>query len=106
MALNVAAGEGSLGEWKGKAVIDEPAVLTIGWPIGRIDEHRHAVGEIEPATDHESDTSRPRGLMRPHDPCERIAVNGAERFDSHRSGLGKQLLATARPRRNEKWLVT
>lgn len=71
----------------------QPAKARIGRPVGRIDQHRHAVGEIETAADNQPDACRLCRFMRAHDAGKRIAIDDSERFDAERCGLREQLLA-------------
>ena len=81
----------------------QPAEPRIGRPVGRIDQDRHAVGEIEPAADDQPDAGRLGRLMGADDAGEAVAVDDGQRLDAEDGGLREQFLAgTARPRRKEK----
>src|SRR5690606_26114846 len=49
----------------------------ISGSVGRIDQHRHTVGEIETATDDETNAGGPSRFIGPHDAGKRIAVDDA-----------------------------
>ena len=74
----------------------QPAEPGIGRAVGRIDEHRGAVGEVEPAADDEADAGRLGRLVGAHDPGQRIAVDDGQRLDAERGGLLEQLLGRGR----------
>ena len=69
----------------------QAAKAGIGWPIGRIDEDRHAAGKIETASDDEAHAGRFRGVIGPNDPRQRVAIDDADRLDPHQRGRGEQL---------------
>ena len=75
----------------------QPAEPRIGGPIGRIDEDRHAVREIEPAADDQADAGRLRRLMGANDAGQAVAVDDGERLDAELCGLREQFIAGARP---------
>jgi hypothetical protein len=70
----------------------QPAQPGIGSAVRRVDQDRHAVGEVEPAADDQSNPCRLRCLMRPDDAGQRIPVDDAQRFDPARFRLGEQFL--------------
>ena len=74
----------------------QPAQPRIGRPVGRIDQDRHAVGEIEPAADDQADAGGLGGLMGAHDAGQRVAVDDGERLDAEDGGVREQLLAGRR----------
>ena len=57
---------------------EQAAEAAVGGAIGRVDQKRGALIEIEPAADHEPDSGLLGGLMRPHHPGQGIAVRDAE----------------------------
>ena len=72
------------------AEAEQAAQARIGGPVGGIDEKRRAIREIEPASDHEPDARLLGGLMRAHDPGQRIAIGDAERRDAQELRLLEQ----------------
>lgn len=74
----------------------QTAEARVGGAVGRIDQHRHAVGEVEAAADDETHARRPGGLMGPDDAGQRIAVDDAERLDAEHRRLRKQFFGAAR----------
>lgn len=84
----------------------QPAETGISGPVGRIDQHRHAVGEFETTADNQADSGRFRGLVSPDDTGKRVPVHHGQRFDPGERGLGEQLLARRGPRRKLKCEVT
>ncbi len=75
----------------------QPAEPCIGRPVGGIDQHRHAVVEIEPAADDQAHAGRLGGLVGADDAGERIAVDDRQRLDAEERGLLEQVLAGAGP---------
>ena len=75
----------------------QPAEPRIRRPVGRIDQHRHAVGEIQAAADDQADAGDLGGFMGAHDAGETVAVDDGERFDPEQRGLREQFLAGRRP---------
>jgi len=65
--------------------------------VGRIDQHRHTVGEVEAAADNQADACGLRRLVGPDDAGERIPVHHGQRFDPGERRLGEQLLTGRRP---------
>lgn len=68
----------------------------IGWSVGRIDQHRHAVGEVETAADDEAYARRLCRLMGADDAGQRVAVDDGQRLDAEQGCGGEQLVAAAR----------
>jgi hypothetical protein len=73
----------------------EPAEPCIRRPVGRIDQHGHAVVEIEAAANDQPHAGRFCGLMGADDAGERIAVDDGYRLDAEQCGLREQVLAGA-----------
>ena len=71
----------------------QAAEARIGRPVGRIDQDRHAVGEIETAADDQPDACRLCRFMGAHDAGKRIAIDDSQRFDAEQGRLREQLLA-------------
>ena len=70
----------------------EPA---IGGPVGRVDQERGAVGQVEPAADDQPHARRLRRLVRADDAGEAVAVGDRQGLDAEHGRLGEQLLARA-----------
>jgi hypothetical protein len=62
-------------------------------PVGRIDQNRDAVGEVEPSSDDQADAGYLGGFMRPHDAGQAVAVGDRQRFDFEQGGVREQFLA-------------
>jgi hypothetical protein len=75
---------------------EQPAQARVGGAVGRIDEQRRAVDEIEAAADDQPHAGLLRGLVGAHDAGERVPVDDAERGDAKELRLLEQL---ARARR-------
>ena len=60
----------------------QPAEPGVGGAIGRINEHRHAVGQVQTASYDKADASCFRGLVGANDTGERIAVDDRQRLDA------------------------
>src|SRR5260221_8470467 len=75
---------------------EQPAKTRIGRPVGWIDEERHAIGEVEAATDDQAYPRRLGCLMSAHDSSEAVTVDDPQPFDSQDRGLGEELVAGAR----------
>jgi hypothetical protein len=82
------------------AEAEETAQACIGGPIGRIDEERRPVGQIEPAADDEADAGLLGGLVG----ALRSTTPSAGRPRSF--ACSKSSRGLDAPRRNEKWVVT
>lgn len=61
---------------------DEARQARIGGSIHGIDQHRHAIREIEPTADDQAQTGGAGCFQRPDDPSQRIAIDDAECFDA------------------------
>ena len=68
---------------------EQPAEPRIGRSIGRVDQDRGIVAEIETTADHQADARGLGGLVGAHDASERVAIDDAERFDAE-SGRGRE----------------
>ena len=79
------------------AQAEQAAEPAIGGAVGRIDEHRQRVVEVEPAADDEAHARHLRRLMCPHHPGERTVIGDAERRDAEQSRSGKKLLRARCP---------
>ena len=77
------------------AEAEQPAEPGIGRAVGRVDQHRDAVHEVEAAADDQPDAGVLRRLMRPHDAGEAVAVDDGQRLDPE----GRGFVRTA-PRRS------
>ena len=60
----------------------QPAEPRVSGAIGRINQHRHAVAEIEPAPDHQAYARRLGGLVGPDDPGQRVAIDDGQGLDA------------------------
>ena len=60
----------------------QPAQPGIGRPVGRIDQERGAIGQIEPAADDQPDAGRLGRLMGADDAGEAVAVGDRQRLDA------------------------
>ncbi len=67
----------------------------IGGAVGRIDQNRHAVDQIQTAADDEPDAGILGGLMGPHDAGQRIAVDYGQGLNAERRRLREQVVARA-----------
>jgi hypothetical protein len=67
----------------------EPAV---GGAVGRVDEHRQTVAQIQPAADDEAEADLASPLVRPRHAGERVVVGEAERRQAEQLRLREQFL--------------
>ncbi len=74
----------------------QPAQPGVGRPVGRIDQDRRAVGQIEAAADDQPDAGRLGGLVGADDAGEAVAIGDRQRLDAACGGLDEQLLAGTR----------
>lgn len=74
----------------------QPAEAGIRRSVGRIDEDRGTVREVEPASDDEADTGGPGGFVGAHDARQRVAVDDGKRLDAERGGAREELLRRRR----------
>ena len=74
----------------------QPAEPSVGGAVGRIDQERRLIGEVEPATDHGAYARRLRRLVSPHDPGEAGAVADRQGLDPAQRRLGEQILRAGR----------
>ena len=81
---------------------EQPAEPGVGRTVGRVDQHRHPLPQIEPTPDDQPHPGVLRRLMRPHDAREAVAVGDGQRRDPEARGLREQLLAGARPAQERK----
>jgi hypothetical protein len=76
---------------------EQPAKLRVGRAIGRIDEQRRAIAQIEAAAQDQAHPGLRGLLVRTHNAGQRIAVGDAERRQPEQLGLGEQLLDMRSP---------
>ena len=60
----------------------------------RIDQYRHAVDQVEAASDNQAHARRLRGLPGANDARQRIPVNDTERLDPEFGSRGEQFVCT------------
>ena len=70
----------------------KPAKPAVGGAIRRIDQHRRPVLKVETASDDEPNACGLRGIVGPHDPGKRVAIDDAERRDPEHRSLREQFL--------------
>ena len=63
-----------------------------GGPVGGIDQHRGAVGQVQPAARHQADAGLLRALVGAHHAGDRVAVGDAHRRQPVQRGLRHQFL--------------
>jgi hypothetical protein len=68
----------------------------IGGPVRRVDQHRHAIDQIEPAADDHPDARDLGRFVRADDARERVAVDDRKALDADRGGMREQFLAGRR----------
>ena len=71
---------------------EQAAEAGIGGTVGRVDEQRGAVAQIEAAADDHADAGFIGLPMRAHDPSQRVAVGDAKRRKAEQFRLREQLL--------------
>jgi len=76
----------------GLADTEQPAHSTISCPVGRIDEQRCPIDQVEPASDDRAHAGRLLRVPGPHDPRHRIAVDHADRGDAEQGSGREQFL--------------
>ena len=74
----------------------QPRQSRVRGAVGRVDEDRHPVGQIETTPDDEADARGSRGFERAHDTGQRIAVDDPDRLDAEFLGRGEKLVGAAR----------
>ena len=73
----------------------QPRQPPVGRAIGRIDQQRQPVTQVEPAADDKPDAQLRRPRMRPGDPGQGVVVGDGDRRDGERMGSDEQLLDMA-----------
>ncbi len=71
----------------------QAAQARIGRPIRRIDEERHAIGEIEATSDDQLHARRFRCFPGTHDPRQRIPVHDPQSLDAEFGRRGEQFVS-------------
>ena len=70
----------------------KPTKPAVGGAICGINQHRRPVLKVETASDDEPNARDLRGIVGPHDPGKRVAIDDTQRRDHQHRSLGEQFL--------------